>query len=527
MQHPNKAAAAWSKDHLAKKRSLDRKEDSMDSRIVKSWHHVVLVGLVSLLAGCASPLAYRTQLVDTGLASCPPDSAHLLSQCANITPETGPGYELHFVEFDDQGWPAAGLAADKRQPDGRPPSQVDHLMQRLDTLLGDEKRYLNVILYVHGWKHDARSDDGDVKRFRRILASARTLEAGDSRTPRKVVGIYVGWRGKSWNLPGPLINLSFWSRKAAALRVSHGSVQELFARLRSVQQFYNSTDSPDCALPREGRLTTGGCRVRTLMIGHSFGAWILYSAISGPLIATLNAERDLNGRLRSGSGAPGGQREEKLKAVANRRPADMIVLINPAFEAVRYDPLHQAALHYDSTVVQPPLLVTVTSTADQATKIWFRGGRFINSITERPVSSDAQSEAMTRTHGHIERYQTHALGMLPTEACPGWMPPGPLSSTDRNRMLENKKIEAENSARFFNAWTGADGLLKPGWKRDFCGRVRLSLLDESGPRQDRKPNSLVWNVRADPALVPNHTDIVEENFLEFVRQLYDDTEMKR
>jgi hypothetical protein len=477
----------------------------MNACIRNRWQQLALVGLVILLAG----------------------NAHLLSRCEHVTPETGPGYELHFVEFDDQGWLAAASDDDKPRPDGPPPSQIDHLMRRLDTLLGDEGRTLNVILYVHGWKHDARSGDEDVKRFRRILASARTLEADGKQTPRKVVGIYVGWRGKSWNLPGALINLSFWSRKAAALRVSHGSVQELFARLRSVQQFYNSGGSPDCVLPRDGRLTTGGCRVRTLMIGHSFGAWILYSAISGPLIATLNAEKDLAGRLRSGDAAPGGQGKEKLKSIVNRRPADMIVLVNPAFEAVRYDPLHQAAINYDSRVVQPPLLVTVTSTADEATRIWFRAGRFINSVTERPVSSANEAEALTRTHGHIERYQTHRVSVLDEEACPGWLPPGPLSSTDPGKMLENKRIEAENSARFFNTWTGADGLLKWGWHRDFCGRVRLSLLDESAPGQNRKPNSLVWNVRADPGLIPNHTQIVEEKFLEFIRQIYDDTEMKR
>jgi hypothetical protein len=521
MQYWNKVPVAWSKDHLPMQ-SVDRKEDSVHSCIVNRWRHVALIGLVSLLVGCTSPRPYRTDLVDTGSVSCPADRAHLLSQCEHVTPETGPGYELHFVEFDDQGWLATLPDADKAEPGTRPPSQIDHLMRRLETLLGDEGRYLNVILYVHGWKHDAHSDDGDVKRFRRILASTRSSEASDGKTPRKVVGIYVGWRGKSWNLPGALINLSFWSRKAAALRVSHGSVQELFARLRSLQQFYNSADSPDCVLPRDGRLTTGGCRVRTLMIGHSFGAWILYSAISGPLVATLNAEKDLDGRLRGGSGAPAGQREEKLKTIVNRRPADMIVLINPAFEAVRYDPLHQAAINYVSKVAQPPLLVTVTSTADQATRIWFRGGRFINSVTERPVSSEAQSVAMTRTHGHIERYQTHQLSVLDDEVCPGW-----TSSTNLSEMLVNKKIEAENAAQFSNAWTGGDGLLKPGWKRDFCGRVRLSLLDESEAGQNRKPNSLVWNVRSDPAIIPNHTEIVEDKFLEFVRQLYDDTEMKR
>lgn len=150
---------------------------------------------ILLLAGCATSYPYRTRLVEAGAVLCPFASADRLARCARVTPETGQGYELHFVEFDDQ------------------------VMKRLDTLLADPDQYLNIILYM----------------------SAGTIEKSGKAHPRKVIGIYVGWRVKSWDLPGYLINMSFWSRKAAALRVSHGSVQELFARLRSVQQYGNTS----------------------------------------------------------------------------------------------------------------------------------------------------------------------------------------------------------------------------------------------------------------------------------------------
>ncbi|WLI88300.1 hypothetical protein Q4S45_16375 [Massilia sp. R2A-15] len=497
--------------------------------MMKSHAARLLVSLLcvsGLLFGCASVRPYRTDLAEPGSVSCPADLAATLKQCSHITPETAPGYELHFVEFDDQGWAVTIPAKAGAAPGDKPPSQIDHLMKRLDKLLGDDE-YLNIILYVHGWKHDAKDDDEDVKRFRRILASANTLESSKSRKPRKVVGIYVGWRGKSWDLPNALINMSFWSRKSAALRVSHGAVQELFSRLRTVQSHYNSNiDSPDCAAPREGRITTSGCRVRMLMIGHSFGAWILYSAISGPLISTLNAEKDLdNGPLPGGAGAadnPGAHR----KAEANRRPADMIVLINPAFEAVRYQPLHQAAINYKSKVVQPPLLVTITSSADAATRLAFPAGRFINSIFEKPVTSEEQSEAMKRTHGHIDLYQTHQLVARDNNACPGWQAPGPLSSSNSEAMLTNKEIEALNSARFFQQNTDATGLLKANWMREFCGGVTLSQMKPSLPNHNRDPNSLVWNIHTDASLITSHSDIMGEKFLEFVRQLYDDTELR-
>jgi hypothetical protein len=502
--------------------SLTKHGVKMKSHI-ETWLLCVIASV--FLFGCASDRPYRTRLVDVGDVECPLHSAGTLERCSNVTPETGQGYELHFVEFDDQGWmptldnesPTAGNTSQ---------NQIDHLMNRLDKLLDENSSYLNIIVYVHGWKHDARSDDSDVERFRQVLASARTLERGGKDNPRKVVGIYVGWRGKSWNLPGPLINLSFWSRKAAALRVSHGTVQELFARLRTVQQYYNSrTASPDCATPREGRLTTGGCRVRTLMIGHSFGAWILYSAMSGQIMATLNAERDLDAQLDQHGKDDTTGREHAAKGVANRRPAEMIVLINPAFEAVRYQPVHQAAINYKNRVAQPPILVTITSTADLATKDAFPAGRFLNSIFERPVTSEEQNEAMTHTHGHIELYQTHELIRIASEPCPGWQKPGPLSSSDKDQILKNKAIEVENSARFFNQYTQDNGLLRP-WVRDFCGGVRLVQLKQSDPRQNRDPNSLVWNIRTDASLIPGHSEIMGDEFLEFVRQLYDDTELQ-
>lgn len=493
----------------------------------QAWRLLLLSVCASgLLFGCASVRPYRTVLVEPGSVSCPADLAATLKQCSNITPETAPGYELHFVEFDDQGWAASIPAGAATLPDGKLPTQTDHLMKRLDKLLGDDE-YLNIILYVHGWKHDAKDDDEDVKRFRRILASARTLESSKSKKPRKVVGIYVGWRGKSWDLPNALINLSFWSRKSAALRVSHGAAQELFSRLRTVQRHYNSNvDSPDCAAPREGRITTSGCRVRMLMIGHSFGAWILYSAISGPLISTLNAEKDLDNVSSPGGGGAAAHPAVTKTEEVNRRPADMIVLINPAFEAVRYQPLHQAAINYKSKVVQPPLLVTITSSADAATRVAFPAGRFINSIFERPVTSEEQSAAMKRTHGHLELYQTHKLVALENNACPGWQPPGPLSSSNSEGMLKNKAIEELNSARFFQRNTDATGLLKPNWTREFCGGVALSQMPPSLPNHNRDPNSLVWNIHTDASLIKSHSDIMGEKFLEFVRQLYDDTELR-
>lgn len=486
------------------------------------WSATLLVFTAVFFSGCTPALPHRTTLVDAGKGECATADAWKRTVCATVSPESSAGsYDLHFVEYDDQGWAYPTYASDGKG--GRKPtevSQTDHLMTRLGELLGKEGRYINVILYVHGWKHDSDNDDGDVTRFRQILTSAVQLEARQNH-PRQVVGIYVGWRGKSWNLPGYLLNGSFWARKSAAERVSQGSVQELFSRLRTVQRYYNGVKSLDCSEPRPGVLTTGGCRFRILMIGHSFGAYILYSAIKGPLIATLNAERDLSD---SEGLIPASVAAEKI---ANVRPADMIVLINPAFEAVRYQPVHRAAINYHSKTVQPPLLVSITSTADMATKNAFPAGRFLNSIFERPTSSDEQSEAMAHTHGHTDIYLTHELTSLTVEPCLGWTPPGPLSTTDLAVIRKNKAIEEKNSSTFFhNYMQQPSGRLGNGWIRSFCGGTMLTQLNEDGRNQNRDPNSLVWNIHTDKSIISSHTDIIDAKFLEFVRQLYDDSDLR-
>ncbi|MBQ5950232.1 hypothetical protein [Massilia sp. ST3] len=487
---------------------------------------LALCAIAGMLLGCASTAPYRTELVEAGKVFCPSESAAALPQCAKVTPESGKGYELHFVEFDDQGWAAALPANNTARSDTRSETQTDHLMKRLEKLLSNGE-YVNIVLYVHGWQHSAKGDDEDVQQFRNVLSSVRTLQhSSDSKKAnRKVIGIYIGWRGRSWMFPG-IEPFSFWSRKNTALRVSHGAVQELFARLRSVQQHYNTVHhSPDCVPPKEGTLTTGGCRVRTLMIGHSFGAWILYSAMSAQIIAALNAEKDLNEKA-----APGGEESatahtNETSKIENRRPAEMIVLINPAFEAVRYQPVHRAAINYKSKVAQPPLLVTISTSGDTATRTFFPVGRLMNSIFQRPTTSVEQAKAMTRTHGNFGMYHTHRLTRLEKDRCEGWQPPGPLSSKDKDQVLENKRIEIDNSRRFFERYTGSDGLLTP-WVRDFCGGVQLSLLESSDPNHNRDANSLVWNIRTDASIIPNHSAIEKWRFLEFVRQLYADTDWR-
>jgi hypothetical protein len=138
----------------------------------------------------------------------------------------GAPYELAIVEFDDQG-----RCYDRRQMDG--------VAERLEALAPDDGlggRDVILVAFVHGWQHDARSDDDNLSAFRVLLNETVAYEksaTAPGAKPRPVLGVFVGWRGLSdFGLGAVVADATFWGRQAAGQRVATGSVRELFGRLR-------------------------------------------------------------------------------------------------------------------------------------------------------------------------------------------------------------------------------------------------------------------------------------------------------
>jgi hypothetical protein len=235
-----------------------------------------------------------------------------------------------------------------------------------------------------------------------------------------------------------------------------------------------------------------------IMIGHSFGAWILYNAVAGSLIESLTYGRDTDG-----------------PDAVNPRYADMVVLLNPAFEASRYTPLHRVATSVRYSRYQAPLLVSVTSAADWATRRAFPVGRFINTAFER-AAGDEERVAIKYTMGHMPEYITHELRASdeqPAE-CARWVPLRRIRDPEQRRLQagENKKAEEANIDRF----PGARRALEARWQRAFCGGTLLQHVQHD-------PNSIIWNVHTDASVMNGHNDINNDRLFEFVRQLYHDT----
>jgi hypothetical protein len=381
-------------------------------------------------------------------------------------------YSLSVIEFDDQGW-YHDLA------------QRDALMRFLDEMVGQD---LLILVFLHGWKHNAAADDGNLRSFRALLRDARASE--DQRgTGRRVLGVYLSWRGRSLSGNWLWMNASFWTRKSAALRVAVGSVREILARLRAVQRERNrqTIDHP------EGRRGQG---TRLVLAGHSFGGLILFSAVAENLIESV------------------ARTHERVV-----RPfGDLVILVNPAFEATRYQPLLTALLARPGYPPdQRPCFLAVTASNDDATGRAFPIGRWLatrfEAVRRRALPGlpdDAQRQANLQTVGHLPWLRTHRLSAsakpkeTATTAEQAYTGSGPPDRDAEKRSLEE-----------FTRKYRPNGHLTPGWQRCY---TRGALLEHLAGN----PDNPFWIVEVTPEVIDGHNGIFRPVFLDFLRQLCDD-----
>jgi hypothetical protein len=310
-----------------------------------------------------------------GLAPIEPKSAvGVVGNVAHQAPNwlfKFPAYELAIVEFDDQG-----CCHDRTQMRG--------FAEKLSKL-NENARDAIVIVFTHGWKHDARSDDDNIAHFRHVLEQAVYYEERQAKNqsppqpPRPVLGVFIGWRGMSlyddrYHVLG---NVTFWDRQEAGRRVSSGSVRELFGYLKQY---------------RKNRKDKGG-RPLVVITGHSFGGMIVYSALAQSLI------------------------EAAATPFSTVAPsfADLVLLVNPAIEAARYLPVQvliEERQGARESVQQPPVFVCATAKNDWATGLAFPVGNAFSLVTER-WKSRRERQAMLNTIGHISWMKTHDLAADP------------------------------------------------------------------------------------------------------------------
>jgi hypothetical protein len=315
-----------------------------------------------------------TQLPDDGLVGLRPvNRGWPIGVVPNAQQQDAKGfmpatnYKLAIVEFDDQGRGFLNGNGEREQ--------LDTVSAEIEAMRENGVDAI-VVVFVHGWQHDARTDDENLTAFRVLLDQTALHErrCADGGKERPVYGIFVGWRGLSLHgMFGTLQDATFWDRQQAGQRVATGSVRELFGRLR---HYRNSRQQ-------------GGGPALLAIAGHSFGGMIVFSALAQSLIEAASAPADH----------------------MIPRFADVVLLVNPAIEGARYLPIYDlvsSAAFQKRTIAQLPAFICVQADNDQPVGTFFPIGNVKNHLEEATIGS-LESRCTSHGVGFIDEFLTHRI----------------------------------------------------------------------------------------------------------------------
>lgn len=431
--------------------------------------------LLIALCGCVQTTPYRVAAMPHQLTTtCDPvmksdkndEIGSVPATCADYMLEHATKYDLLFTEFDDQGWANNPQKIEDptlhtMQAGPRDPStEFGNLKNFLDEQGKNNDQKLLIITFVHGWKHNASTDDANVKLFRQILENTAAREE-EAKTDRHVVGVYLGWRGDSLDIPDGIKSvLTFYDRKSTADKVSKGAIHEVIAYLNAYERRENRRSGSKCDVSSASE----GCKVVSVFIGHSFGGLILYEAIAPAVLSSI-----IDSEAYENSDGPS----------AVERFGDMVLLINPAIEAARFQPLFRSVATYQPKQYRSPLMVLVTTDADIATGTFFPLGRFFSTFLEKK-SGPEQRDATLETIGHMKPYITHYLHHFDTT------PPGNIDDV-----------------------AGV-------WPRLFGDGNVLYVCNK------KYASYPVWNIETDTSVMTGHSDLNNANLRDFVVALIND-----
>ncbi|MDM0056905.1 hypothetical protein [Variovorax fucosicus] len=385
-------------------------------------------------------------------------------------------FTVNFVEFDDQG-----VFANRRQAEAAIANAVK-----------SEAEGSYVVVFVHGWHHRAKTGDGNVQGFYDALASVSRWNP-----TRKIKGIYVGWRGESVDVPF-VNNLTFWDRKGTSDEVGRGALLEFLLRLEHEVKM-NPQDNN-----------------KLVLIGHSFGASVTFNAL-----AHVYLSRFLDGIYSSDS-------KPRFRGYG-----DLVVLVNPAIEAMRYMPFQSALDYYSRISTRPrldfshemrPSLVVLSSTTDFPTRRLFPAGRVLTTAFETHArvseSNSPDNEGAyvewnmdIKTVGNFWNFQTHATIEL-AAADPGAAQQAPEKDLAAGLRDSCKPVAPAELRRLLNQPEGAA-------TADHFPDSRIRIRRLAGQGIDGSPYIVA---AVDEKIVDGHNDIGGLNLVCWINQLLDTRE---
>lgn len=275
-----------------------------------------------------------------------------------------------FIELDEEG-------KLYKESDGTPRQVVRAINLIHDLKATAKAQSVIVVVFVHGWKNNASDASGNMWGFRRILDEI-AYQAPEPKPP--VIGIYVGWPGASARV-GKFF--TFWNRQGVADTIGTGEIDGVLERILKETKG-ERFDGPSYAV----------------LVGHSFGGLIMEKA----------AIRILKKYI------------DSVQETEFSPPADLMVLLNEAGPATQARDfllfLMEKKISYELNGQPRPLLLSMTSTGDLATKLAFPGGQAISSKKPKkwgkypqpdPFGFESNQPYYYLTAGNFVALQSHEI----------------------------------------------------------------------------------------------------------------------
>jgi hypothetical protein len=431
-----------------------------------------------------------------------------------------------YIEFDEQG-----DFFDRRQ-----------LSAALDMFQPNDPKRL-VIFYAHGWKNNSTS--GDVVEFNKFLAHLDRALNGSGTLPEdrvKVFGVYLAWRGallhpavtalpqedpdhkgspKSENfafgsLETGVKETTFWTRKAAAFRFAGAPLLETIQTISSFAKVAPAGNA--------------NFRAKVVLIGHSFGAYIIERSI---LQSLASANTFLDPVTHEGYIYP---------------PADLVILLNSAAPAVYAKQLidffkwHQVGdkLVPTSQRASRPYIVSISSEGDWATGVTFPMGTAL----ETPFSLGAYQDENSRTYAgaHERIFFTHTPGHTgylpsydahPTDHSLSFSNASAVNPTirDNDQWLIERNLHLNDSSVLpserigklqFVAWDNPDFWKNPN---EDPQPARVWNLDPINHDSENHPcqaynDTAYWIIRVPKEIIYDHGDVWNPNCMSLLAAVY-------
>lgn len=362
-----------------------------------------------------------------------------------------------------------------------------------------------LVVFAHGWHHGPHTCDRDLCCFRRVLEQLQKLREA-RHEPGNTVGVFIGWRGESMIVPY-LNTFTIYDRKRVAQRIGRTAGKEILLEL--------------------DRLWRLNDKLVMVAVGHSLGGAFMVEAMRGKLtgdVSDIEIGEPRNYRIvRS--------HDDRVPALEKKRKAeradvgDLVVLVNPAIEAIEWEPFEKdlfenayasvtdrkqlvdMRLPYDKPYQyeeeQLPVLMAVASQGDMAVKYSLPFARWVQGFLTLHWNWLFNPVFLVGI-GRYDPYMTHTL-----EYHGKILPP-----TEEPNQLESPTCDCPMS------YEGVSSVV--GFHLDHTDREQ-TFGDGyvMKPTDDRKTrgwdiHSPYFSVFTDPNVISAHSDIFNARFVGFL-----------